>query len=870
MLPPNGAMNGDTPPPASPHTEGKPAASTLGAALRTRLRHWLPRLGALLVVPLVLLGPALFLGKLFLPQAPVLYEPLALEHPEASRAVAASAHYWTGDRILPVLVDQLEFARRAEAGQGTGWETRLSLGLPLFGNAIHGPLYPPNLLLRAMDPARAAAPLAFLSLVLAGLGAWRFFERRGLPTGAAAVGALALQAAGFGALNLHYGMKVDAVLWLPFCLTALEDFGRRRRFSGLAVFVTAALPFTAGFPPIALFALAVAALYALVFLGPLRRPFGLAGEIADGSLPRALGLLVLAPLLAAPALWPAMEASGESLRVDKRAAELRAEALPITTLRSLLVPHLWGRPSDPIPGNRQPTVWWFTPKDSWAKAETASPLEWDAWTGAVLLGLAVLGFLRGGKRARFPALLLVLAFGFAQGWPVLRWLYYVPGFGAGAPSRALAVAWLAWAWLGALGTAALMERRPGARRVVVVYYGVVAALALIVASGIQPGSFGTGMEKRLAARYGFTVEDVRLVIDPQHTFAAARELERSVLDAAWLAGFGALAVLLGCIGAAGPRRRLPFALAAALVVDAVLVTSAHTRPLDVQAGTALFPASPGIDAVREAANGSRVWRLDRSPSAAEETVALARPNLLAAYGVRDVSAYVVFTPRRTVEYFTAIDPRTRFRSGVTSLTDPARFDHPMLDRADIAVVLALEPIDHPALELVHSQPRFAVHRRRGALGPARLARSASVEPDAIARLTRLVERTTDPRDVVLIEKPPPPEIVDEPAEDFARGAIAFTRPEPDRMHVAVTGGSAAWLVVHEAFNPGWRARVNGTDVEPFVADHAFLAVPVPAGGAQVEFVYRPASRQAPWLSVIALVLGLVLLYRPQARRVGLE
>ena len=828
--------------------------------LARRLAHYGPRLGFLCVLPLLLLFDSLFAGSYFLPQAPVLFEPLAAEQPEVADAVRRSAHYWTGDRILPVLTDQREMARRSDIGATSGWEPKLSLGLPLLGNALHGPLYPPNLLTRWLSPERAASWLAFLSMVLAGLGAWRFFERRGLPSAAAGFGALALQAAGFGAMNLHYGMKVDAVLWLPFCLTALEDLGAGKRFAGPMVLLFAALPFTAGFPPIALFALAVAVLYALVFLGGLRRSFGLAGEPRQGSLWRAVVLLALAPVVAAPALWPTVETSDEALRGMQTAADVESQSLPGVHALGLLTPHLWGRPSDPTPGGRQPAVWWFTPQDQWTKADGASPLEWDPWTGATLLGMAVLGFLRGGRRARFPALVLVLAFGFAQGWPLVSLAYHLPGFGAGAPARALSVAWLAWAWLGALGAAALVERRPGARRVVLTLFGVHAALATVLSSAIEPATFGGGMEKRLAARYDLTVDDVRQVIDPEHAVAAAFALRRSLEQAALLAGAAGILVLFGSLGRHGPRRRLPVALGLALVFDAALVTRAHTGGLDLPHGAELFPESPALAAVAEAADGARVWRLDPSPSHMEHTLALARPNLLQDYGISDVSAYVAFTPRRTVEYFTALDPRTRFRSGVGSLPDPALLDHPMVDRANVGAVLALAPVEHPSLTPAGGRPNFAVHRRAGALGPARLVPRAEVEPDTVTRLTRLADRGTDPKELVLIEEPPPsdwrgPGPGDSPAE-----LVQFERPQPDRIRIRTRGGPA-WLVVHEAWSDGWRARVNGEPATLFAGDHAFLALPLGPGDSEVELVYAPESRRAPWLAAGALLLGLVAMRR---------
>lgn len=826
--------------------------------------RWRLRLLLLLVVPLALVGPSLLPGRFFLPQAPVLYAPLRGEDPEAAQAVHARANFWSGDRILPALTDQLRLRERWLAGQPWGWDAHHGMGAPLFGNSMHGPLYPPNLLLLVAPPERAAGGLALLALFLAGLWTWRFLERLGIDGRAAAFAALATQAAGFGVANLHLPMKVDAILWLPFCLTALEDFGRGRRGAWLWVLVGAALPLTAGFPQIAFLGLAAAALYVLVALGPLRRSVGLAGEVLPGSQSRALLLLALAPVLAAPALWPTWEASRESYRVPKGAAELATQTLPVVSALGLVAPNLWGRPSDPTLGSQQPAVWWLTPPEEWQKAATASPLEWDPWCGSALLMLALVGLIRGGPRARLPALLVLLAFGFAQGWPLVRWLYHLPGLNAGAPPRALALTWLGFAWLGALGLEALIQGRPGARRVAFTFAVLLFTTGLLFSHGLDSARFRDGMEKRLSQRYERPIEEVRLVVPPDAAERAAAQLARTLALAAGLAAAFAAALAIGQLGRpAGVARRLPLFLALPLAADLALVAREHVRPMRLAEGRALFPQSPAIEAVRAAAAGGRVLRFDPTPGGPQFVSELARPNLLAHYGIRDVNAYVPFNPRRPVELFEALDPRTRFLTGIARLPDAGLLGHPILDLAGVSAVLSVEPIEHPRLELVHflspevAWPGFAVHRRSGALGPVRFAAEARVEPDPIARLAALTART-DPAAEVWLEVEPPGDVAP------ARGApdeIRFERPSDGELVARVRGARGGWLVWHEALAPGWVALRDGEAAELFAADHAFSALPLGEGDVELRLVHRPGTRLLPWLayvpwiSVAGLLLG---------------
>ena len=121
-------------------------------------------------------------------------------------------------------------------------------------------------------------------------------------------------------------------------------------------------------------------------------------------------------------------------------------------------------------------------------------------------------------------------------------------------------------------------------------------------------------------------------------------------------------------------------------------------------------------------------------------------------------------------------------------------------------------------------------------------------PEAV--LSRLA--TGPPRDHALIELLP--------ADGFLGGADASATGQVDdfedaskhlvvRMHATGEG----FLVVSDQEYPGWSATVNGVAAPVLRANYVFRAVRVPAGGAQVEFHYRPRSvRDGTWLSLLSI------------------
>jgi arabinofuranan 3-O-arabinosyltransferase len=74
-----------------------------------------------------------------------------------------------------------------------------------------------------------------------------------------------------------------------------------------------------------------------------------------------------------------------------------------------------------------------------------------------------------------------------------------------------------------------------------------------------------------------------------------------------------------------------------------------------------------------------------------------------------------------------------------------------------------------------------------------------------------------------------------------------------RRVVDVAPGAAAWLVVHEAHNPGWRATLDGAPLRAARLDGWQQGFRLPEAGGRVELVFEP---DRPYL--LSLVLGALL------------
>ncbi|MFP2901676.1 YfhO family protein, partial [Corallococcus sp. 4LFB] len=134
-----------------------------------------------------------------------------------------------------------------------------------------------------------------------------------------------------------------------------------------------------------------------------------------------------------------------------------------------------------------------------------------------------------------------------------------------------------------------------------------------------------------------------------------------------------------------------------------------------------------------------------------------------------------------------------------------------------------------------------------------LARPECVQGRAEA-LRRMMSPQLPPPDVAIVEcQAPLP-----PTPEGPLGSIHVAPGTPEHLTVEVASLAPAVLVVNDAWQPGWRATVDGQDVPILPADVAVRAVVVPAGQHRVELRYRTPGLTAGLLLGALSWLGLAL------------
>jgi hypothetical protein len=109
------------------------------------------------------------------------------------------------------------------------------------------------------------------------------------------------------------------------------------------------------------------------------------------------------------------------------------------------------------------------------------------------------------------------------------------------------------------------------------------------------------------------------------------------------------------------------------------------------------------------------------------------------------------------------------------------------------------------------------------------------------------------------DEPVGPVSAGQPSPDDQATIVKY---EPERVEIAASLVSPGWLVLSDAFYPGWQATIDSQPVEILPVNIMFRAVAVPEGEHTVVFEFKPHSvRLGAWVSggaLIILSIGLIL------------
>jgi hypothetical protein len=725
------------------------------------------------------------------------------------------------------------FKRALAAGELPLWDPLWGFGQPHWANPQTQSAYPTTWLLLALEPWAAYSAIVVLHVAWAALGAHALARRLGLAPPLAALAGALFSASGPLLSMGSLWHQLCGAAWLPWIawagLRALHAPGAgSAALWGLAL----ALQVLAGSGEMALGGAALSA--ALAVTGLLR-----AGP-RPARLATTAGAALLGLSLSAVVWWPALDVAGRSAREQlERPARTYWSVRPGALLQLFL----------PVPVDSLPRP----AGDPLVAREDVEPFLPSLYLGLPALGLLAAATASGRRRttaAIAAATLLLLAFALGRHAPfhAAAETLLPPLQALRFPVKAMPAAALGFALLAALGAEALAATGGGAarRRALVALLAGAAVAAVLALAPVPDAPFARPF--------------------PPPRPAAATPLVALVA-----------AVALG--GLARRGRAAAGALAAGLLA-ATEVASAH-RGLNPLAPPELLRFRPPTLEALPAAARIHVWDYRARPAGKR-------------FPERDLRGFFLETPRGVPPAFAralglqhylfpSIGPRHGLAGSFSHdlmrlyplpLRDLVQLQRDsaetpgylrLLQLGAVDSVLALHGEGHPGLkELAMLPGGFAepihVFGVPGSLPRARGAGGAVVA-DGWDAYRLLLDPGHDLATVVVLPDGSPrlaPPDFSADVRETARGS--------SHLELAAELSHDGWVVLAEAWDPGWKAEVDGAARPVLRADVAFRAVPVPAGRHVLRLSYQPgAARNGAALATagaLALAAALAVAIRP--------
>ncbi len=689
------------------------------------------------------------------------------------------------------------------------WNPWLGMGAPLLANYQSALLYPPNLILLLLDPSWGATLLVMAHLIWAGIGMVLLTRSMRFGSLAQAIAAAAFSLSSYLVARSGFLSINAAASWLPWIVLAAERMcsatraptnARRIGRQALLLSATLAMQWLAGHAQMAWYSLVLTAGW-LVWRSLEHRRWRTLLRAAAAF----LGAGALGFAMASAQLLPTIEYLLQSSRVgglDEHFA-LSYSFWP-WRISGLLAPDLFGNPAT---GD----YWGFA--NYWEDALYIGTLPF-----LLAIGGAVAGRVSRKKLRGFLVIASTLAFVLALGrnTPIFPFLFRnLPTFDLfQAPTRWNLILVFSLALLAAIGAEAW--QKASGRALYWLRLGTAGALGIAVTASASS----------------------RLLADLEPSFAPA------------ITAAGISLAIAGCLALLRkdhPGWMWSRGVLALMLIDLALVgwDLNPSAPASLQSGRSALADSIDGDyrlhmssELQDRLMFGRFFTFDRyHPDFEWELVREAGlPNVVLLDGIFSANNFDPMLSRRYERLMEALER-----------TEPDRRTD-LMAWMDIGWRATGSAGSSAGVEYLPLKDPSRIH-----LVPS--ARWAEDEGDAFSTW---MDPGFDPWEEVILEGDPPAA-----ARHGGQGQAAL-RSDSGANTIAITvrAEQGSWLVLADAWYPGWLATLDGQRTSLYIANTLFRAVWVPPGEHTVEFHYRPASlRYGVVLSLVGCSLALILRWR---------
>ncbi len=773
-----------------------------------RLRPKLHKRSTLIAFAIFALTAALLLHQSLLPGYTLL--PL-----DIIQDIKPWDHFDLGPRANRLLIDPffIFYPNRAlqtaaiQNGQLMLWNPYLFTGTPVIADPNFQPFYLPNLLISTILPVHVALPwLAWIHLTLTGLFMYLFLRLKEIHWFSAVLGGGVWLLNGYLLVWLENPHRLSTAAWFPAIFWAFEIANRKseRRWAALAgLFLGLAI--LGGQIQFIFFFGLIFAIYALInsyyrFQDRQKRR----GEpLLNFALISLIGLSIGALIIV-----PSAEFSSFSQRTVFDATTVLETGWPAQQLITLIAPDFYGNPAGPI------SYW-----------GTINYAEVTAYFGIVSLLLAISGIFvaRKSRFLRTTLILLIIIFLIAFGTPFVYTLTLAPGFEFLALRRSLIFVPFLGSWLTALGLDGWMRVDLSLRRKLI---ALVISLFIILTTSILTVSYlgQSFLDHRETALQTIWRASLYLIIAIPLIFSLNR---RPIVIASFLLLLS-FAELLQWGYKFNPIISVDYLYPENAVSNFLKQDDTHYRVLPLQADKAVFG-----------------------------------PNVLSVFDIETITGYSSLIKGDYAALLKGMDDEIEigWMRGNENMLVMSHY-HPLVGMLNVKYVLsAIELQGIPGLIPLGQFDGVWIYENADAAPRAFLVTDVQVTPIE-NMLSNLLSSDFDWRNSAMISESPLPDQENQmiSGSENIVGTVEITGYEPGEVVLNVNTAEAAFLVLADAYYPGWQASLDSQLIPIYQTNLVLRGVFVPAGEHEIIFQFKPMTLKIGLgLSLFGISIALIII-----------
>jgi len=661
------------------------------------------------------------------------------------------------------------------------WNPYTHAGTPLLANLQSAVFYPLNILFLLLPFNLAWGVLIFLQPLLGGIFLYVYLRHFKLREIACFLGALTFSFSGFFIAWLEWGTVLHVGLWLPLILLSIDKIFQNKKLTRWSFILVFSLTssFFAGHLQTSFYLV----LFSLIYLA------WRLSQIKNNRL-RLLSLFLISYslfLLITAIQWlPTWQFIKLSARgVDQIDWQQLGWFIPWQNLVQFLAPDFFGNP---------------TTLNYWGIFNYA---EFIGYIGVIPLIFALYAILwRRDRKTLFFATfsLVALSFALPTPWAKLPYQLGLPLVSTSQPTRLLFVVDFCLAVLAALGIDALLRKKASLKKMIAtlapffLLYGIL-WLFVLGAGRIWPEASwvaNLGVSKRnLILPTGFLLAGVVLI-----SSLSFKKI---------------------------PRKIILFPILALICFDLLRFGWKFT-PFTKKEW--IFPETRTIEFLKEDKEVFRFMSTDRR---------LFPPNFTLAYKLQSVDGYDPLYLLRYGELIAASErgkPDILPPFGFNRIITPQNYQSPIVDLLNVKYVLSLKEEDSAKLVKVFQEGQTRVYENKNVFPRAFMVydyQLANGQQEVIELM--MADKINLSKTVILEDFP------EEIHLTKGENEVKITSYQENRVVIRVESDQLGFLVLTDAYFPGWQARVDGEKTEIYRANYYFRAIIVPKGSHEVVFNY---------------------------------